>query len=101
MVKERYTLKGKVWLYPGENAAWHFVSVDKKTSETLRAKYSKKARGFGSLRVTATIGNTTWETSIFPDKRSGCYLLPLKMKVRHAEAVGDGDLVRVALTVKS
>lgn len=99
MAKAPYVWNGKVWLYPGAVAAWHFVSVDKKISEKLRAKYGKKARGFGSLRVTAAIGNTTWETSIFPDKQSGCYLLPLKAQVRRAEGIGDGDEVKVVLTL--
>jgi hypothetical protein len=55
-------------------------------------------RGFGSVRVTATIGATTWKTSIFPGS-SGQYALPIKKAVRKAEAldVGDTATVRVEL----
>ncbi len=56
-------------------------------------------RGFGSVRVEATIGKTSWKTSIFPDSRSGTYLLPLKASVRRAEDLVDGDEITFALSV--
>ena len=49
------------------------------------------------MRVNATIGATTWETSIFPDTKSGSYLLPVKAEVRRREGVEDGDAVTVTL----
>ncbi len=95
----RHTFTGKVWLYPGDTA-WHFVRVDKEISAALKNKFGSRARGFGSLPVEVTVGKTTWQTSIFPDSQSGTYLLPLKAKVRHAEGVGDGDVVQVLLRVR-
>lgn len=94
----RYKIKGKVWLYPG-NAAWHFVNVDKKQSAELKEKFVGKMRGFGSIRVKATIGKTSWNTSIFPDKQSGTYLLPLKVQVRRAEGVEAGDEISFTLDI--
>ena len=88
-----YKLQGKVWLYPGESANWHFVNVDKKVSEDIRIKFGKKARGFGSQPVVVTIGKTKWKTSIFPDQHSGTYLLPLKARVRSAEEIDAGDTI--------
>ena len=41
-------------------------------------------RGFGSVRVRATIGSSTWTTSIFPASQAG-YVLPVKRPVRVAE----------------
>jgi len=99
VVSAKYKVRGKVWLWPGENAAWHFVHVDKKTSETIKTKHTKMRRGFGSVRVEATIGKTSWKTSIFPDSRSGTYLLPLKASVRRAEDLVDGDEITFALSV--
>ncbi len=81
-------------------AAWRFVNVDKKLSADLKEKYAKKTRGFGSLRVTATIGKTSWKTSIFPDKQSGTYLLPLKAAVRRAEGIDDDDTVAFTLKME-
>src|SRR3989344_4513748 len=95
----KYQVKGKVWLWPGDVSAWHFVQVDKKTSERIREKHANVRRGFGSVRVEAAIGKTTWKTSIFPDKRSGTYLLPLKASVRRAEAISEGDTIAFTLEI--
>lgn len=54
-------------------------------------------RGFGSVRVEATVGGTTWRTSVFPDSRGGSYVLPVKRAVREAEDLDDGDQVTVTL----
>jgi hypothetical protein len=51
------------------------------------------------VKVEARIGFYSWKTSIFPDKKSGCYLLPLKAEVRKALQISDGDEVFVTLTV--
>ena len=51
--------------------------------------------GFGSVRVEARIGATTWRTSVFPDKRG--YVLPVKKAVRRAESLEVGDPARVTL----
>jgi len=77
MSKEKtYTVKSKVWLYPGM-AGWYFVNVYKKQSAELKEKYGRGSRGFGSIPVETTLGQTTWKSSTFPDKQSGTYLLPL------------------------
>ena len=51
--------------------------------------------GFGSIRVEVTLGGSTWRTSIFPDSKAGCYVLPVKKAVRTAEGVEIGDRVDV------
>lgn len=89
----------KVWLYPGENANWHFVTLTKKIGQEIRETYGKNARGFGSLPVEVTIGATAFKTSIFPDKRVGSYLLPLKAKVRKDEDIEAGEPVTFTVTV--
>lgn len=85
-------MRSKVWLYPGM-VGWHFISVPKNQAEEIKKKFGKNARGWGSLPVVATLGKTKWKTSIFPDKRSGTYLLPLNIKVRNAEGVAHDDTV--------
>ena len=47
--------------------------------------------------VGATIGGTTWRTSIFPDTASGGYVLPVKRAVRTAESVEPGDTTTVTV----
>ena len=95
MAKSRasYTMTEMVFLYPGESANWHFVPITKAIGIEIKEKYGKYAKGFGSLPVTVTIGKTTWQTSIFPDKYSGSYILPLKAQVRKREEVIAGEKI--------
>ena len=58
----------------------------------------KTLGGFGSLKVRATIGDTPFQTSLFPSKELG-WLLPVKASVRKAEAIAEGDAVSVTLEV--
>jgi hypothetical protein len=53
--------------------------------------------GFGSVKVDATIGGTTWRTSVFPDKTG--YLLLVARKVARAEGLTVGAAVAVTLAV--
>jgi Domain of unknown function (DUF1905) len=94
-----YKMKSEVWLYPGM-AGWHFVSVPKKDGKDIKKRFGKKQRGWGSLPVVVTLGKTIWKTSIFPDKHSGSYLLPLKALVRKNEGVLSGDKVSFSLEIK-
>jgi hypothetical protein len=58
-------------------------------------------RGWGSVPVVATIGGTTWKTSIFPDKKAGSFVLPLKAEVRKAEGIEEGQAVELRLDVEA
>jgi hypothetical protein len=55
-----------------------------------------KRRGFGSVKVTVTLGQSTWQTSLFPNK-DGSWFLPIKKPVRLAEALDYDDAVEVEL----
>ena len=99
MKKCNYHLKARVWLYPGETASWHFITLPQKESADIKAKYGAQRRGWGSLPVTVTIGKTSWKTSIFPDKKSGGYVLPLKADVRKKEDISQGDMIHFSLHI--
>lgn len=75
------------------------MHIDKAQSEKIKKKYAGPRRGFGAVRVSVKIGKTVWQTSIFPDKRSGTYLLPLKAKIRRAEGVFEGDAITFTLEI--
>ena len=98
MANNLYTIKARVWLYPGL-AGWHFVSVPKKESADIKKDFDKKKRGWGSLRVQVTVGKTTWNTSIFPDKKSGVYLLPLKAEVRKKENIFNNETIKLIIKI--
>lgn len=93
-----YELKAEVQLWQAE-AAWHFAVLPKKDSGIIRERFAHAARGWGSQKVRATIGNTSWTTSIFPDKKAGAYLLPLKADVRKKEGIAAGDTIKLTLEI--
>lgn len=94
-----FTCRAKVWVYPGQ-AGWHFVSVPKKESSRIKALFGGLQRGFGSFPVTVTIGKTTWRTSIFPDVKTGTYLLPVKAEVRKKEGLVGGKTTTFTISVR-
>ena len=98
MKKDILRIKSKIFVYNGV-AAWRFLVISKGESAEIRAKYAKRARGWGSIPVEARINNTSWTTSIFPDTKSGCYLLPLKKEIRKKEGILDFDVVDFELKI--
>jgi len=93
-----FTFTAPLWRYPGADG-WHFVSLPAGISADISDITAGTRRGFGSVRVTVTVGATSWRTSIFPDSRTGAYLLPVKKEVRLAEHLETGDDVRAQLQV--
>lgn len=91
-----FEFKSKIWLYDGP-AAWHFITIPKGLSKDIKAMAGSH-RGFGSVRVEITIGQTTWQSSIFPEK-TGNYVLPVKAGVRKTENLRAGQSVQVKLTI--
>jgi hypothetical protein len=97
MTANIFKFNAEVWLYPGK-AAWHFITVPESLVDDINL-YSHKKRGWGSLRVVAKIQNYSWNTSIFPDKNSGSYLLPLKASVRQSLCINEGDNVQTEIEI--
>lgn len=95
MSVKKYTINGEVWLYPGMSG-WHFVGIPKKESVEIKKGCKVKA-GFGSIPVVVTVGKSKWKTSIFPDKRTETYLLPLKAEVRKKEGIFSGDTITLTI----
>jgi hypothetical protein len=96
--KRNFALQSKVIVYPGFGA-WRFLHVGSDVSRQIKIDFGTRAAGFGSIRVRVCIGSTTWDTSIFPDKKSGTYLLPLKAAIRKKEEIADDDIVSFSVTI--
>jgi len=99
ITNKKFLFKVKVWLYPGDNASWHFVTIPKKQSVVIKERFKEFTRGWSSLPVEVKIGKTMWKTSIFPDRKSGAYLLPLKKEIRRKEGLEINDAVSVRIVV--
>jgi hypothetical protein len=87
---------GELWFWKGPSP-WHFVTVPDEESADLEAISSSVTYGWGMIPVRVSIGETSWETSLYP--QDGRYLLPVKAKVRKAEGIETGDTVSVRLSV--
>jgi hypothetical protein len=98
-MKKKFLFKSEVWLYPGMAGNWHFVSLSQVDGAEIKKNFSKNVRGWGSLRVEAQTGKTKWETSIFPDKKGGTYILPIKALVRKHEGIYTGEKIVVVLKI--
>ena len=94
-----YKCKSEVIVYPGMNG-WRFLGLPQKDGKEIKEKFGTQAKGWGSLPVLVTIGTTTWKTSIFPDKKSGTYLLPLKAEVRKKEGIVDKEKISFTIQLR-
>ena len=91
--------EAELWRWKGD-AAWHFVTVPPEPSAEVDDRVPHRT-GFGSVKVTATLGVSTWTTSIFPADKGESFVLPVKRQVRDANDLLAGDRVEVLLEVAS
>ena len=70
---------------------WHYVSVPTELSIPLKFL----AINFGFIAITATVGNSSWETSLMP-KGDGTHIIALPAKVRKKEKLLHGAEIEVS-----
>ncbi len=93
-----YSFRAKLWRWKGEApASWVFVTLPIEVAFDIRMDAGTTTKAWGSVAVEATIGGSVWRTSLFREKDSGSYVLPLKASVRKAEGLHDGDEAEVSL----
>lgn len=78
-------------------APFLFAPMPEDESQDVKAIASRLTYGWGVIPVRAQLGATAWQTSLFP--KDGRYLVPIKVLVQKAEAVGEGDVVTITLTL--
>jgi hypothetical protein len=97
---DAFEFEAELWVWDARRLdSWTFVSLPAGLSEEVFERSQMRPRaGFGSVRVAAMIGSTSWRTSIFP-AAVGRYDLPIKKAVRRAEGLepGDNAWVRIEL----
>lgn len=91
------SLTGRLKMWSNDEGRSHFMSVPEELSGEIRAHAILVRRGFGSVKVEATVDDFTWRTSVFPSKTSGGYFLPIKMDAIRATGIATGDEVTVTL----
>lgn len=88
---------GRILFWRGP-APWYFVAVPEEPSRELKAISRAVTYGWGVIPVYVQIGDTEWQTSLFP--KDDLYLVPIKASVRKAENIEEDDEVTVRLEVK-
>jgi hypothetical protein len=81
----------------GGEGSWYFIEIEPELATQISTLARGMKGGWGSVRVTVRIGATEWHTSIFPNKETGTYFLPVKKEVRKAEGLDAGDEVEILL----
>ncbi|MCU1368219.1 MAG: hypothetical protein JWN39_3858 [Ilumatobacteraceae bacterium] len=88
---------GEIWFWRGPSP-FYFITVPEDECVLLHDESKFVTYGWGMIPVTARIGRTSWKTSLFP--RDGRYIVPIKVVVRRAEHLDEGDAPVVHLTVR-
>ena len=93
-----------LWRWTANNGvSWFFLTIDGDAGEALsdtalmrRLEIGKK-RSWGMVKVTATIGDSEWSTSVFPKKDKDGWMLPIKKPIREALDLDEGGEATVTL----
>jgi len=101
---EAWTFTTPLWRWSAKQesadpGSWSFVTLPVEVADDIRDSLVEPPRGFGSVKVVVEVGETRWSTSVFPDKESGSYVLPVKHAVRRSAGLEEGDPVTVTLTL--
>ncbi|MBI4120907.1 MAG: DUF1905 domain-containing protein [Parcubacteria group bacterium] len=92
--KKNFIVKEKLHIFPME-APWMYLPIPNDKVPNVRPG------GWGSIPVMATVGKTTWRTSLFQMKK-GYFFLPIKKQVCKKEdlAIGKEVTARYVLADK-
>lgn len=93
-----WTFDGPVIYWRGP-APFYFVALSEEVVDDLAPVAKDLTYGWGCIPVEVSIGDTDFTTSLFP--KDGGFLLPVKVSIRRAEAIEEGDVVTVRMAVVS
>ncbi|MBD8060047.1 DUF1905 domain-containing protein [Cellulomonas sp. JH27-2] len=96
MAEPAYEFDGTLHVWAARPPEQH-VDLPEALSDEIAEVAAGVTRGFGSVRVEATIGSSTWRTSLFPG--ASAYVLPVKKPVRVKEGFDEGDRVHVSIVL--
>jgi hypothetical protein len=94
-----FEFEGTVWHYMNPNAVY-FVSLPQDLSADILGLVGTSLNPWGTVPIDATIGDTTWYTSMFPRNNGAYYDLPLRAKIRNKLGLVDGQLVTVSISIE-
>lgn len=97
-VKIQYEFTGTVWQHSAIGG-WFFVSLPIEMAAEIRQHAKILEEGWGRMKATAKIGDTTWDTALWFDTKLGTYLLPIKSEIRRKQLIKKGSNVSIQLLI--
>jgi hypothetical protein len=91
-----FEFEGPIFEWRGP-APHYFVAVPEEQSRDLKAIQRMVTYGWGVIPVQVQIGDTSFKTSLFP--KGDRFLVPIKLAVRKAERLTEGDIVNIQMEV--
>ena len=91
------------WEFSGEVFEWrgpapfYFVETSEEADAFLHDNLGELSFGWGCMRAQVRVGATEISTVLIP--KDDVYVVPLKVALRRAENIEDGDTVRIHLSV--
>jgi hypothetical protein len=93
-----YQFEAEIRLYEGQTK-WHYVTLPVDIAQKIRKHRTDNGRSIEEIRVEVNVEATTWRTTLFDNKASKSYLLPLKANASKKGAMQVGDKLAITLTV--
>lgn len=94
----QYKFQSNIWQHASPGG-WFFISLPKELAMEIREHLKWQEEGWGRLKASAQIGESSWETAIWFDTKMDTYLLPLKAGIRKKEALSAGMSIPVTLWI--
>ena len=83
-----------------DSGSWRFARVPEGISAKIKEmQKGRLRRGWGAVYAKAKIRKSEWGTSVFPDRHSATYILPLKKQIRYEENLYDGIDINVSIEI--
>ena len=105
-LKKSFKFKSKVIVWKegyqdkDNSGLWRFARLPEDISAKIKEmQKGRLRRGWGAIYAKAKIRKSEWVTSIFPDRHSDTYILPLKKQIRYQENLYDGITITVSITI--
>ncbi len=92
-VDKAFELKGTVEVFP-QQGGWYFIRVPRKYTEL-----TKDLADRGLVAITATVGKTSWITSLLPFG-DGTQFIALSAKIRQAEEINLGNKISISFQLR-
>ena len=93
-----FTFEAELYEWDGPQS-WVFAALPPTSPTSSTRSTGRPAAASARVGSRSVLGGQVWRTSIFPDSKSGTYVLPVKKEIRRKAGVDEGDRVEIDLSV--